>query len=68
MTLKREVPGFGIYKNAGKSLSKGSGSWSIKKKNAQGNYYVTAKSKTVTTSNGDTIRCKQGRSKNRTVK
>jgi hypothetical protein len=63
MVLYKVVPGFGTGKKTGKGRSKANGTYSIRERRANGKYFVSAKPKQVTTTAGDTINCRKGRSK-----
>jgi hypothetical protein len=63
MALYYVVPGFNTSRRVGKGKSKANGSWSIGEKNPDGEYYAVAKPKRVTTTAGDTINCKKGKSR-----
>ena len=67
MKLFYVVPGFQTSRKTGKGKSKANGSWSIGEKKAKGQYYASAKARTIRTTAGDTINCRKGKSRKITV-
>ena len=67
MSLFYVVPGFNTARRVGKGTSKPNGRWSIKERKADGTYFAVAKRRQVSTTAGDTIDCRKGKSKRKKV-